>query len=87
MIWFGVLAAVLGALGGNVAAVAVPAANLGLWWNSMAGGMAALVLLLLPEGALPWPSGQRLIDLPAMAGAGFLAVLVIGGLVALAYRD
>ncbi|MCA8867294.1 MAG: hypothetical protein KDA67_01430 [Rhodobacteraceae bacterium] len=82
-----VLAMVFGIVGGNLAAVAVKAVNIGLWWNSVVGALAAAAVILLPARLVVLPGGSGMVDLLLQAGAGFLAVLIIGGLVGASYRD
>lgn len=86
MAWL-VLAIVLGIIGGNLAAVAVKAVNIGLWWNSVVGALAAAAVMLLPARLVVLPGWTGMVDLVLQAGAGFLAVVIIGGLVGASYRD
>ena len=72
---------------GNLAAVVAPAVNLGLFWNAVIGGICgAGALALAPrlgwDWVLVWHNGLLLAGL-----AGFLGLLLAGGLVALRYRD
>ena len=71
-----VLAMVFGIVGGNLAAVAVKAVNIGLWWNSVVGALAAAAVILLPARLVVLPGGSGMVDLLLQAGAGFLAVLL-----------
>jgi|GEM_PF-1481312 len=81
----------IGGLCGNLGAVLVPAFNLGLFWNTVLGAAGALAAHfgtgdLVAVHALSaldrWPYGFLF---AALSGTG--AMLLIGGLVALAYRD
>ena len=75
-----------GMLCGNLGAVVVKPFNLGLFWNSLIGGIGGIAV-----GFLPVLLGQDLLkqwyaDLLASGAAGMALMLIIGGLVALRYR-
>ena len=83
---FEIAALLIGALCGNVAAVVAKPVNLGLFWNSLLGALGAGGVLWLPERLGLPPFAQWSHEFLAAGGAGFLLVLLAGGLVELWYR-
>ncbi len=86
MIGLGIATVLAGMVAGNLGAVLMKAFNIGLFWNSIAGGAGGLAIALIPvalgrDFIEPW-----YYDLLAAGAAGAAVMLVSGGLVALRFR-
>ncbi|NOX39257.1 MAG: hypothetical protein GXP05_01710 [Alphaproteobacteria bacterium] len=84
---FEIALVLIGIVCGNLGAVLVRPLNLGLFWNSIWGGLGAAAYIYCQAWfALPVPDfwGYGFL---AAGGSGMIAMLLVGGLVALRFRD
>jgi len=76
-----------GMLAGNLGAVVVKQFNIGLFWNSVVGGLGAALVGFGPKFAGFPHFDDWSLEFLAAFGTGFGLMLIAGGLTELAYRE
>ncbi len=84
---FEIATLLMGALCGNLGAVLIKPFNIGLFWNSVTGGVGAAVVLYLPHFLRFIRYDHWALEFLAASVGGLVLMLIIGGLTALAYRE
>ena len=87
MSWFDLSLILIGIIGGNLAAAVIRPCNLGLWWNSVIGGAAAIVLIKVMQAFSLSFFGYWAYDFVAAGLVSLAAVTIAGAVAALFYRD
>ncbi len=81
-----IAAILIGIIGGNLGAVVLKPLNIGLFWNSVCGGIGAIAITFAPGWLNTDLFDFWLFDFVAAALAGMGLMIIAGALVALRFR-
>jgi len=86
MTGFEIACVLIGMVCGNLGAVLVRPFNIGLWWNTVWGGIGAALMAYVPQNLGLDFFDFWAFDFMAAGGAGMALMVIVGGLTELRYR-